>query len=31
MKIVICEDEQYWAETLKASIAKWAATRKVSL
>ncbi|WP_312448147.1 LytR/AlgR family response regulator transcription factor [Lacrimispora sp.] len=29
MKVVICEDEQYWTETLKTSIAKWAAARKV--
>lgn len=29
MKIVICEDEQYWSEALKTSIAKWAALRKI--
>lgn len=30
MKIVICEDDQYWSETLKLLISKWAITRKVN-
>lgn len=29
MKIVICEDEQYWSEALKLSISNWAISRKV--
>jgi len=31
MKIVICEDEQYWTEALKMSISKWAVKRKINL
>ncbi len=31
MKVVICEDEQYWSETLKTAVSKWAAIRKIDI
>lgn len=31
MKIVICEDERYWHDTLKISISRWAENRKEEL
>ncbi|MDR1541401.1 MAG: LytTR family DNA-binding domain-containing protein [Clostridiales bacterium] len=29
MKMVICEDEQYWREALQASVSKWASSKNI--
>lgn len=31
MKIIICEDEQYWAEVLKKAVKKWASVKSVDI
>ena len=31
MKVVICEDEQYWMDALKASILRWTMLKKIEL
>lgn len=30
IKIIICEDQKYWSETLKSSVTKWANSRKTN-
>jgi len=31
MNVVICEDEKYWSETLKAAVSKWAVIKKIDI